>query len=102
MTVAQMFGFTLDNTSGGGIAATVPTGAVIAAATGSALVAGDCWTFTYANRGNQTVTITAASGVTFATGSTMTIATLKVNTFFMVATAASTFVIYDMTGSGTY
>jgi hypothetical protein len=91
--------FTQDTTSTGPIAGTLPTGTEICAAIPGYAV-GDSWTFTYANPGNQTFTLTAAASGTTLVG-TMTIATLNVKTFKCVITGANAVSIYSM-GTAVY
>jgi hypothetical protein len=98
ITAAELVGGFIEDTSAtGGIAATLPAAADVIALVGAAV--GTSFYFTYANPGNQTVTITAATAFTIV--GTATIATLNVKTFLCRVASATAMVAYSM-GTSVY
>lgn len=98
MTADETFGFTVDTTSNA-TAATTLTGAQICVLIPGYAI-GDHWTFTIANPGNNTVTLTAgASGVTLF--GTATVATLNVKTWYCIITGVNAVSMYSM-GTSVY
>jgi len=95
-TIAQILGGVVThNSQTGAGTATVPTGtAMSAGVTGVAV--GSTIKWTYYNRGNQTVTITAATGHTLV-GGTAAVTTGKHMDITSVCTAANTWVSYLQT-----
>jgi len=89
-------GICSQNSKTGASTATLDTGANITTAVtalGVTTATGDSFTCTYANIGNQTVTITAASGATLVP-TTATVATLRNAILTFVCTGANTWVCY--------
>lgn len=95
-TIAQILGGIIRHTSvTGGGTATVPTGALMSAGV-STVAVGATIEWLYYNDGNQTVTITAASGHTLV-GGTAAVTTGKWMKVTSVCTAANTWVSFLQT-----
>jgi hypothetical protein len=94
-TAAQFLGGIITHNSQTGAGTlTVPTGALLDAAV-QGLAIGETVKCYYLNRGDQTVTVTAAAGITIAdTG--QTVATTEAAILIFLKTAADTFVCYHI------
>ncbi|MCJ7510765.1 MAG: hypothetical protein MUP14_07765 [Dehalococcoidia bacterium] len=94
-TAAQFLGGIITHNSKTGAGTlTVPTGALLDAAV-PGLAIGETVTCYYINRGDQAVTVTAASGITVATA-TQTIVQYEAALLIFLKTAADTFVCYHI------
>lgn len=89
---AAILGGIVTSTTAAAVAGTIPTGAVLDAAT--TLSIGESFSWSVINTGGNTFTVTAASGHTIV--GTATVATVTSGYFRTVKTAASTFITYRM------
>lgn len=92
VTAAAIFGGILTSTTGAAVAGTVPTGAVMDAA--SNLAVGDSFDWSIINTGGNTFTLTAAANHTIV--GTATVVTVVSGLFRTVKTAAGTFITYRL------
>ena len=92
ITAAAIFGGILTSTTGAAVAGTVPTGAVMEAATN--LAVGDSFDWSVINTGGNTFTVTAATGHTLV--GVAAVVTVTSALFRTVKTAASTFITYRL------
>lgn len=92
VTAAAIFGGILTSTTGAAVAGTVPTGAVMDAA--SNLAVGDSFDWSIINTGGNTFTLTAAANHTIV--GTATVVTVTSGLFRTVKTAAGTFITYRL------
>ena len=105
LTAAQVLGGLLIVDTQDAQTATLPTAALLTAALPGPLQVGQTFDFDVRNTGDSTLTIAVGTGITSATGNTLTIATLSTRRFKLRCTAvpltsdpssAATFTLYSV------
>jgi hypothetical protein len=88
ITAAELLGGLLVDTEAGASTFTLPTAALLAAAI-PGIAVGLSFMFALRNTGNNTATVAVGTGITSASGNTLTVATVNTRIFLLICTGVA-------------